>query len=64
MEQMGIPPLTCGTMGAPMPNGEKKDFYFYDLRDLLGIIIEAGNIVVGPLANHPLAGNPEGYVGN
>ena len=43
---------------------EKKDFYFYDLRDLLGIIIEAGNIVVGPLANHPLAGNPEGYVGN
>ena len=28
MEQMGIPPLTCGTMGAPMPNGEKKDFIF------------------------------------
>jgi len=64
MEDMGIPPLTCGTMGPPMPNGGRKDFYFYDLRDLLGVVIEAGNVVVGPLAKDPRAGNPEGYTGN
>ena len=64
MEELGIPPLQKGTMGQPMPNGEKKDFYFFDLRDQLGFIMEAGNLVVGPLSTSPLAGNPEGYTGN
>ncbi len=64
MEELNIPPLQCGTMGPPMPNGKKKDFYFFDLRELLGIVVEAGNVVVGPLSKDPRAGNPEGYTGN
>ncbi|MFV0363453.1 MAG: VOC family protein [Suipraeoptans sp.] len=61
MEDIGIVPMQKGTMGAPMEDGFQKSFCFYDLLDYIGLIIEYGNVVVGPLANDPRAGNPEGY---
>ncbi len=61
MEELGIPVYTYGYQGQPLANGRRKDCYFYDLRELLGVIIEAGDIVVGPLANDPRAGNPADY---
>ncbi len=62
MEELGIPPMLKTEMGEVLASGEKKGCVFYDLRDLLGIVVEAGNVVVGPLASHPLAGNPSDYV--
>jgi hypothetical protein len=62
MEEMGIPPMLSSSMGEVLANGEKKGCIFYDLRDLLGIVVEAGNVVVGPMKSDPLAGNPSDYV--
>ena len=61
MEKLGIKPLTYAYQGPVLSDGSRKDCYFYDLRDMLEVIFEAGNIVVGPLADDPRAGNPEGY---
>ena len=44
-----------------MANGKLKDCYFYDLRKMLGVTFECGDIVVGPLANDPRANNPSDY---
>ena len=62
MEEMGIPKMIETSMGEVLANGEKKGNVFYDLNDVLGLIIEAGNVVVGPMANDPRAGNPIDYV--
>jgi len=61
MAEMGIPIYTYGYQGEPMANGKLKDCYFYDLRKMLGVIFECGDIVVGPLANDPRANNPSDY---
>ncbi len=62
MEEMGIAPMLGTSMGEVLANGEKKNCFFYDLRDLLGMVIESGSIVVGPMASDPLAGNPADYI--
>ncbi len=61
MEIADIPVLSFASMGAPFSDGRKKDNYFYDMREKFGVIIEAGSLVVGPQAHHPLADNPPEY---
>lgn len=58
MKNRGVPVYTYAYMGPSEEDISKRaDCYFYDLRPLLGIIIEAGGAVVGPLAADPRAGN-------
>ena len=49
-------------MGPVLADGTRKGCTFYDLRELLGVIMECGSVVVGPLANDPRAGNPADFV--
>ena len=59
MDELGIPPYNDCVLGDPLPDGTRDKWcVFYDLRELLGVIIEAGSVVVGPLADDPRAGNP------
>lgn len=58
MKRLGVPVYTYAYMGPEEEDISKRaDCYFYDLRPQLGIIIEAGGAVVGPLASDPRAGN-------
>lgn len=60
MKEMGIPIYTYAYQGPKTDvMSERADCYFYDLREQLGIIIEAGGAVVGPLATDPRAGNQQ-----
>ena len=61
METAGIPIYSFASQGKPFADGRKKDNYFYDMREMFGVIIEAGSLVVGPMANDPLADNPPDY---
>lgn len=64
MEQMGIPRYNYAEMGPVLADGSRKGCTFYDLRKLLGLILECGSVVVGPLASDPRAGNPSDFVGD
>ena len=60
MKEIGVPVYTYSYMGPVEPDITKRaDCYFYDLRPQLGIVIEAGGAVVGPLATDPRAGGQE-----
>ncbi|MFR9010828.1 MAG: hypothetical protein ACLVI4_06925 [Anaerovoracaceae bacterium] len=61
MSDMGIVPMQKAVLGKPDENGFVKDCYFYDLLDQLGVILEIGSVVVGPMARDPRAGNPKNY---
>lgn len=61
MEELDIVPLQKAILGKPDENGFVKDCYFYDLLDYLGVILEIGSVVVGPMSKDPRAGNPETY---
>lgn len=61
MSDMGIVPMQKAVLGKPDENGFVKDCYFYDLLDQLGVILEIGSVVVGPMACDPRAGNPKNY---
>lgn len=61
MEALGLPALNACQMGPVLSDGSRKGCEFYDLRDTLGLIIEACSVVVGPLANDPRAGNPPDF---
>lgn len=58
MEELGIPVMTYAYQG-PRTNDvqARSDCYFYDLRQMLGVVIEAGGAVVGPLAGDARAGD-------
>ena len=62
MDELGIIPMQKAILGKPDKDGFVKDCYFYDLLDYLGIIIEIGSVVVGPMSKDPRAGNPESYI--
>lgn len=62
MKDLDIVPMQKAIMGKADENGFVKDCYFYDLLDYLGVIIEVGSVVVGPMADDPRAGNPASYV--
>lgn len=62
MREMGIPRYNYAEMGPVLVDGTRKGCTFYDLRELLGVIMECGSVVVGPLANDPRAGNPADFV--
>lgn len=62
MEDMGITPYLGTSVGKTLANGETKNCFFFDMRDQLGLMIESGSIVVGPMAKDPRAGNPADYV--
>lgn len=62
MKDLDIVPMQAATMGKPDADGFIKDCYFYDLLDYLGVILEIGSVVVGPMAGDPRAGNPASYV--
>ena len=62
MQEMGIPRYNYSEMGPVLADGSRKGCTFYDLRQLLGVILECGSVVVGPLANDPRAGNPSDFV--
>lgn len=62
MREMGIPRYNYAEMGPVLADGTRKGCTFYDLRELLGVIMECGSVVVGPLANDPRAGNPADFV--
>ena len=64
MNELGIPIMNACAMGPLLSNGTRKSCCFYDLRDFLGVIIEAGSLVVGPMADDPRAGNPKNYILN
>lgn len=61
MDELDIVPLQKAILGKPDENGFVKDCYFYDLLDYLGVILEIGSVVVGPMAKDPKAGNPVTY---
>lgn len=63
MKEMGVPVLNHAEMGRVQADGSRKNCTFYDLRKQLGLILECGSLVVGPLASDPGAGNPQGYHG-
>lgn len=62
MEDEGITPMLGTSVGKVLANGETKNCFFFDLREQLGVIIESGSIVVGPMSKDPRAGNPTDYV--
>lgn len=62
MKNLDIVPLQRAILGKPDENGFTKDCYFYDLLDYLGVILEIGSVVVGPMSKDPRAENPETYV--
>lgn len=62
MQELGRVPYLKTEMGEVLADGERKNCFFYDLRDLLGMMIESGSLVVGPMASHPLANNPQDYI--
>lgn len=61
MDELDIIPLQKAILGKPDENGFVKDCYFYDLLEYLGVILEIGSVVVGPMAKDPKAGNPATY---
>ena len=61
MKEMGIPRLNYAEMGPVLADGSRKGCTFYDLREQLGVILECGSVVVGPLASDPRAGNPPDF---
>ena len=54
--------ITTRRWGPVLADGTRKSCTFYDLRRQLGVILECGSVVVGPLASDPRAGNPEDFV--
>lgn len=62
MKDMGIPRYNYAEMGPVLSDGSRKGCTFYDLRKQLGVILECGSVVVGPLASDPRAGNPDDFV--
>ncbi len=62
MDDLNIVPMQKAILGKPDKNGFVKDCYFYDLLDYLGVILEIGSVVIGPMAADPRAGNPENYI--
>ena len=62
MQERGIPRYNYAEMGPVLADGTRKSCTFYDLRRQLGVILECGSVVVGPLASDPRAGNPEDFV--
>lgn len=62
MKELGIPRYNYAEMGPVLADGSRKGCTFYDLRNLLGVIMECGTVVVGPLANDPRAGNPTDFI--
>ncbi len=62
MKEMGKPRFNYAEMGPVLADGTRKSCVFYDLREELGVILECGSVVVGPLASDPRAGNPEDFV--
>ncbi len=62
MDDLNIVPMQKAILGKPDKNGFVKDCYFYDLLDYLGVILEIGSVVIGPMAVDPRAGNPENYI--
>lgn len=62
MKAMGIPRFNYAEMGPVLADGTRKGCTFYDLRRQLGVILECGSVVVGPLAADPRAGNPKDFV--
>ena len=61
MDELDVIPLQKAILGKPDKDGFVKDCYFYDLLDYLGVILEIGSVVVGPMAKDPKAGNPVAY---
>ena len=61
MNAMGLPCLNYAEMGPVLADGSRKGCTFYDLREQLGVILECGSVVVGPLASDPRAGNPPDF---
>ncbi len=58
MEELRIPVMTYAYQGPKTDDMEaRSDCYFYDLREMLGVVFEAGGAVVGPLATDPRAGD-------
>ena len=55
--------------GFPLRNKRVQDYYpvsythldVYKRQDQLGVILEIGSVVVGPMACDPRAGNPKNY---
>lgn len=62
MKEIGKPRLNYAEMGPILADGSRKACVFYDLVDELGVILECGSVVVGPLATDPRAGNPKDFV--
>ncbi len=62
MKQQGVPRYNYAEMGPVLADGSRKSCVFYDLRKTLGVILECGSVVVGPLANDPRAGNPADFI--
>lgn len=62
MRDMGIPRFNYAQMGPMLADGTRKACTFYDLRKQLGVILECGSVVVGPLASDARAGNPSDFV--
>lgn len=62
MKDLGIPRYNYAEMGPVLANGTRKGCIFYDLREMLGVILECGSVVVGPLATDPRAENPSDFV--
>lgn len=50
MDEWGVPLYTYSSQGPTAAGGALKDCYFYDLRDKLGVILEAASHAVGPRA--------------
>ena len=53
MKAMGVPVLNHAVMGQVLADGTRKNCTFYDLRKQLGLILECGSLVVGPMAARP-----------
>ena len=62
MKDMGKPRLNYAEMGPVLADGSRKSCVFYDLVEELGVILECGSVVVGPLSTDPRAGNPEDFI--
>ncbi len=54
MKAMGVPVLNHAVMGQVLADGTRKNCTFYDLRKQLGLILECGSLVVGPMAGSTL----------
>ena len=61
MHALGIPVMNKCEMGPVLSDGTRKSCEFYDLREVLGMIVESCSVVVGPLADDPRAGNPADF---